>query len=351
MKKKLRRHIKKLKKRFRRLPQLRIVLYRAYASTSQLYCRGRVLVNPTIISTIKDSSWRNFINNYRRFRTDEIPQAILNIHFGQEKFEVVTDTDGYFHLYTSIQPTTAYQLHWQKIYADLTYAPIKAFRPPITEGEVLVPSPSAQFGVISDIDDTILQTYVAAPLKMLYTTFFKNAHSRLPMIAASDFYQALQKGKTGVENNPIFYVSKSPFNLYDMLDQFMSINRMPKGPMLLRNFGLPKKDMPAPIYGHKHQEIVHILNMYPNLPFILIGDSGEKDADLYQHIANEFPNRIKAIYIRCINDKKRAKRIQQLIETEQNVPMLLIKHSIEAAYHAAAQGWIDPQTLSKIKKK
>ena len=83
-----------------------------------------------------------------------------------------------------------------------------------------------------------------------------------------------------------------------MLSDFMDINNLPKGPILLRDFGTRNdNDQILSYQDHKYNEIVNILRTYPNMPFILIGDSGEKDADIYQRVAHLFPNRIKAIYI------------------------------------------------------
>ena len=80
--------------------------------------------------------------------------------------------------------------------------------------------------------------------------------------------------------------------------------------------------------------------MYPELNFILIGDSGEKDADIYTEIAKKYPNRILAIYLRNVNHKRKEKRIQKIIDSFTTTPILLVHSSEEAELHAKKLGLI-----------
>ena len=100
-------------------------------------------------------------------------------------------------------------------------------------GRVLVPPASARFGVISDIDDTVLWTNVRNKLKMVLTIALLNERTRVPFQGVAAFYRALQQGAGGNENNPIFYVSGSAWNLYDLLVEFFQIHGIPLGPILL----------------------------------------------------------------------------------------------------------------------
>ena len=156
---------------------------------------------------------------------------------------------------------------------------------------MLIPSTEASFGVISDIDDTILHTGVVSSLKwkVAINTIFTRATKRLALEGAADFYHKLHRGKTGKESNPIFYVSHSPWNLYRYLELFLKTNNFPKGPILLRSMSSFKARNRTEGVPQKQKEILNILKTYPKLSFILIGDSGEKDGDIYQEIASQFP--------------------------------------------------------------
>jgi len=158
---------------------------------------------------------------------------------------------------------------------------------------VLVPSPRARFGLISDIDDTIVSSNVTRKVRMVLTVALTNARTRKPFPGVAAFYRALHAGV-----NPVFYVSKSPWNLYPPLLEYLQVQELPVGPVLLRDFGWRRER------EHKRKAIEDILGAYPALPFVLIGDSGEQDAQIYGDVARRFPGRIRAIYIRALRAEK-----------------------------------------------
>ena len=153
-------------------------------------------------------------------------------------------------------------------------------------------------------------------------------------------YQKFHLGKSGEAANPIFYVSNSPWNLYHYLEAFIKNNNFPKGPILLRNIRGPFDKSPKPEKPHKQKEIRNILKTYPHLQFVLIGDSGEHDADIYIEIAEEFPERIRAIYLRSVNHERRVFRVRGLLEKFKTTPALLVKDSEVAEDHARELGLI-----------
>jgi phosphatidate phosphatase APP1 len=128
-------------------------------------------------------------------------------------------------------------------------------------------------------------------------------------------------------------VSHSPWNLYRYLEFFLKQNGFPKGPILLRSFKdiFKKKSGEQP---QKHTEIINILKTYPNLGFILIGDSAEYDADIYLEIAKEFPSQVIAIYLRSVSHKRKMRRVASLFEGYTQLPVLLVESSAEAIHHA-----------------
>lgn len=325
--------------------------YRGYGRPDYLWLRGRILRDRGIITSIQDSRWRTLTNNYKRFGSKEIPNARLLVRVGNNEFELHTDAEGYFKLATALDtPLDKYDGNWRE--ADVHVLDIperevgKDFR-----AEYLVSPPDAQFGVISDIDDTVLKTDVTSilKLKVLYHTLFKNAARRKAFVEASAFYRSLEYGTLEQASNPVFYVSNSPWNLYDLLEEFLELNHLPKGPILLRDFGLPYEERDADYLGHKHESILQILNTYPDLPFILIGDSGEKDPYIYQAVATAYPGRIAAIYIRDVRSGRRRRKVHRLIK-ETGADIKLIENYAQAAEHAASRQLLDRGVYQKMKK-
>lgn len=326
--------------------KLQIINFQSYGSTSRLYVRGRAIEDENIDLDQK-GIFNLMKNTWKRFETDEIKNAPLKIIFSNgETVDGTTDEDGYYLIDENIEglQKLANEEGWVTFELSFTNANLK--REIILQnrfpGEMLIPSENARFGVISDIDDTILHTGVVSSLKwkVILNTMFKRATKRLQLEGTSDFYTKLHQGKTGNEANPIFYVSHSPWNLYRYLELFLKTNNFPKGPILLRSmasFKMRKKSDEKP---QKQKEISNLLKSYPNLKFILIGDSGEKDGDIYQEISTLFPGRIKAIYLRSVNHSKRMKRIENLFLDFKDIPFLMVNKTSEAIDHAKKNGFI-----------
>lgn len=312
--------------------------YRGYANEERIYLKGRILEDENIYRGQSSSRFRNLINSFKRFETDEVPGAKVKISCHDQVFECVTDYEGYFVVDEDWEaPDLKGNNRWVK-------AEIKLVEPrPVTEntikrhGEIYLPSRDAEYGVITDIDDTILQTHVSSRLrlKMLYATFFKNAQQRLPVEGMAKLFNSFVRGSDGRRVNPIFYISHSPWNIYDLLEEFLQIQDFPKGPIMLRDFGLK----PSGEYEHhKIHRIGHILKTYQELPFVLLGDAAEEDADFYIDIANTFPNRIRTIYIRETKNRKNAERVKNLIEANSHVDAVLVKQAEHISMHALDRG-------------
>ena len=222
-----------------------------------------------------------------------------------------------------------------------------------TTAKFLVPPATAHWGIISDIDDTVLRTNSSNLLRMARLTFFNNAHTRLPFKGVAAFYRALHRGTSQSSHNPLFYVSSSPWNLYDLLEDFFELHQIPMGPFFLRDFGIDETKFIKSGHGdHKLAQIEKIMTTYPDMEFILIGDSGEKDPEIFSQVVHDFKGRVKCIYIRDVTQTKRDEAIQKLATevASAGIEMILIEDSEAAAKHAAEKGFIDPATLSLIAK-
>ncbi|MFN2169325.1 MAG: phosphatase domain-containing protein, partial [Anaerolineae bacterium] len=223
--------------------------------------------------------------------------------------------------------------------------------PLAASGATLIPPAAAEFGVISDIDDTVLQTYATDLLKLARTTLLHSAEERLPFAGVAEFYHALQAGPDSRQENPIFYLSSSPWNLYDLLVDFMALNQLPDGPLLLQDYGLDgEKVLKQGHAEHKLTRIRELFALYRDLPFVLIGDSGEHDPELYAQTIREFPGRVRAVYIRDVSDSERDATVTALAAQAavDGVDLVLVADSAAAARHAARNGLIDPAALPAI---
>ncbi len=350
------------------LDPIRVILYRGYGTTETRFLRGRVVSRKVVRrATDSDSTWRNIRGMYRRFAGEEIPGARVLVRFtdsggedggstdgggtdGEDApTEAVTDSEGFF---VVAQPLASAETGWREVRVDLVAPLVRGQAMGQATGQVLIPPPTAEFAVISDIDDTIVQTGATSLLTMARIVLLGNAHTRLPFQGVAAFYAALGDGASGQAQNPLFYVSSGPWNLYDLLLEFMEINRIPVGPLFLQDWGLgPRQLFKASHREHKRGVITTLLRDYPALPFVLIGDSGEMDPTIYSELAREFPGRIRAIYIRDARLEARAAAVRALAEEFHagSTPLILASDTVAAAEHAAAHGLIAPDAVAAVR--
>ncbi|MBC7654966.1 MAG: App1 family protein, partial [Oligoflexus sp.] len=147
--------------------------------------------------------------------------------------------------------------------------------------------------------------------------------------------------------------SSSPWNMYDLLKEFLDLNNIPEGPLLLRDFGLQEnKFFSSGHSGHKTKEINNILKTFPQLNFILIGDSGQQDIFIYTEIAIQNPKRILAIYIRDLELTKTSEKVNAQIEKAKalGIEIILGKNALIISEHAATNGYIFTDAIPEIKK-
>lgn len=331
---------------------LMITPYLGHGTADKLLLRGRVLEDAgDRLSEDADTTWKNLVNMYRRFESDEVPGARLLARFQGVEQEVVADNEGYFNL--EIAPTHALTANpWQEIALELLQPTRRDGQKVFSTGRALVPPSSARYAVISDIDDTVVWTNVTNKLKMVLIVALLNERTRMPFKGVASFYRALEQGATGNEANPIFYVSSSPWNLYTPLVEFFKIHDIPLGPLFLKDFGDHLIFSSKNHRGHKMAQIESILGLYPHLPFVLVGDSGEQDPEIYGEVVRKYPNRIRVIYIRNVNpDPARIQAIDKLIEEVRQTgsQLVLAPDSEFAAAHAAAEGLIATDALSDVR--
>ncbi len=335
------------------LDPIRVVAFRGYGTPGALHLRGRVVARKAVNRPTRgDSAWRNLLGMLRRFTGEEIPGATVRVSFAGDPgppLEVTTDEEGFFAVEHKLVTAGS---GWHEARVELVAPQLNGQTAAPATGDVLVPPPDAAFGVISDIDDTIVRTGATSLLTMARIVLLSNAHTRLPVQGIAAFYTALERGASGQGRNPLFYVSSSPWNLYDVLVLFLAINKIPAGPLFLQDWGLGRRTLIKTGHReHKLSVIDTLLAAYPDLPFVLIGDSGELDAEIYREASRAHPGRIRAIYIRDVQLEHRATAVRAMAEELGTgaTPLLLVSDTVAAAEHATSLGLIHPDALTEIR--
>lgn len=159
--------------------------------------------------------------------------------------------------------------------------------------------PSHGVSVISDIDDTIKHSQVTDRSELLQNTFLRE-------FRAVEGMPELYKGLADF-NVAFHYVSGSPWQLYQPIDAFMAVTGFPNGTFHLKQFRLTDSsafDLLSSQQETKLAAITPLLDGFPQRVFILIGDSGEQDPEIYGRIARERSNQIVGVFIRNVTNEK-----------------------------------------------
>ncbi|MCE7028813.1 App1 family protein [Jiella avicenniae] len=329
-----------------------LVPYRGMATPDGLWIRGRVLEDQGVTTAPhSESTLRNIWLTLKRYETDEIAGARVAWRACGEAGELVTDAEGYFDAVLPVR-AEAGTAPWFSVELELLSAPVHEVAPLSAEANVRTLAPAARFGVISDIDDTIVKTGATNFVKHWRTVVANSAKSRTAFPGVSHLYRALAKGEAGPETNPVFYVSSSPWNLYDLFQSFLALHEIPLGPMLLKDFGLDgDKWLTGGHDDHKLKMIDKIMNAYPHLSFVLIGDSGQRDAAIYAEAARRHEGRIMAVHIRDVTDGELAREAGEAIAAlkAMDIPVTHAETLFEAAESAAGLGLIDAGDVASVR--
>ena len=290
--------------------------------------RGRLLRDKQITrATEGESLARNLINTWRRFESDEVAGAKVRVSYRDAVVETVTDREGHFQV--RLEPKElADHLLWHEVACE---APDHGATAIV---RVMLPA-APEFGIISDIDDTIVHTGATSLVTMMKSVI-NNAAARLPFEGIGDLYRALHR-----DRNPLFYVSSSPWNLYELFEDFMSINGIPPGPMLLQDWGIDTDTLIMdPHERHKLAQIQTVLDYYPDLRFVLVGDSGQKDPEIYLRVMQVHPGRVIAAFIRDVTDTTRDEAVARIAEEAKTAggEMIYVRDSAHAAEEARRLG-------------
>jgi phosphatidate phosphatase APP1 len=334
----------------RRARPIVVDAYRSYGNRDRVFVRGRVLADPGVSRAApEDRWWRNLNRTWRRMRSREVPHARVTIRFQGSETEAIANAEGHIHTWIVPGSPPSPDRLWHDAALEVVHPPAAGSSQGATS--VLVPSPIARLGIVSDIDDTVIQADVARLLSMVTDVAFGSAHTRAPFPGVAAFFRALHAG-TGPVPNPVFYVSNGPWNLYDVFEHFLELRGIPPGPVELRDWGAPWREVRRiGRYEHKLESIRRIFRTLPDLPLLLIGDSGEDDPEIYRDLVREFPARVPAVYIRDVSrDPLRRREIADLAGEVDSAgsALVLADDTLAAARHAADHGWIEPDAVDRV---
>ncbi len=150
--------------------------------------------------------------------------------------------------------------------------------------------------IISDVDDTLKHSNVPDRRDLFHNTF---ARDFIPVPGMPELFRA-----AATRGAAFHYVSGSPWQLYEPLAEFWQNQGYPRGSFHLKRFRLResarKLHHMSPQQAHKQAAIAPILTAFPRRRFVLIGDSGEQDPEIYAKFLRERPEQVVQVLIRAV---------------------------------------------------
>jgi phosphatidate phosphatase APP1 len=254
--------------------------YPGYAARGRARVRGRLLLAPAGT----DPNARRDIPGWRRLLTLEQPDGEIDVTLGGTRVRARADEAGLIDL---------------SIAVDLPPGPAAALlhvdgRPPVP-APVHVASPDATRGIVCDIDDTVWITGIRRPLRAAWRTFAGNGSTRRPVAGMAALLTRLAQGEP---HAPVIYLSNGPWNLAGPIGHFLERNGFPSGALLLTDWGISPRAWFRSGRAHKRGSLERLAEDLPGVRWVLVGDDGEHDPEIYRDFARAHPDRVAAIALR-----------------------------------------------------
>lgn len=320
--------------------KVRMLAYAGYRNATRLRIKGRIVRYQEPLDAA--TKWARFRAMVAIYNSRELPDiAVRLVGYGHD-VTVRTDGEGYFEFDLAIDVALPPHTEWEA--ATLT-TPEREMQKPSVDVPVLAPGDDHPFGVISDIDDTVIETGATNFVKNWRRVLVEQPGDRLAVPGASTLYRTIAVDHAAPKR-PFFYVSSSPWNLYGFLTEFMELNHIPHGPMFLKDYGIDRtKFISTGHAAHKLEAIEGVLAFYPDFRFVLIGDNGQADVAIYAQAVADFPGRVAAVFIRDVDGTCRTGPEGALIAEMEaaGVPTYCGAGLGEAVAAFSALGMDDPQ--------
>lgn len=284
--------VKRAKRAVKRGKIPTVIPYISYGTSEWIRVLGRVLylkpdvahtwsVRPDLQQAQRARGWRSFTSVHV---ADYTVRVIVD---GEDVGEITSDRGGVIDLVVPVSLSPGW--HKVRLSTDQNDG---------SEGLVRVVDKAARFGVISDVDDTVMITALPKPFVAAWNSFVVNEQART---ATPGMAVLLDHQVNSHPGSPIIYLSTGAWNVAPALNRFLSRNLYPTGPLLLTDWGPTTDRWFRSGREHKQRELRRLVHEFPNIKWLLIGDDGQHDEDLFHEFSTNFPDHVAAVAIRQLS--------------------------------------------------
>lgn len=263
-----------------------VVPYIGYGDETKVRVLARVLMsNP-------DREPRTAaVRGFRQFFTIQVGDHQVSVRAGAASVTATTDRGGYVEV---LLHDHGLEPGWQEV--TITAAGAEP-----AQADVFIMEPGTDFGIVSDIDDTVIVTMLPRAMIAAYNSWFLRTDKRKAVPGFSEFYAEVQRRHPKA---PVFYLSTGAWNTFGTLRRFLKRNGLPLGPLLLTDWGPTQTGLFRSGQEHKQVQLRNLFIDFPQLRWLLVGDDGQHDPLIYGTAAVEHPDRIAGIAIRNLSPQE-----------------------------------------------
>src|SRR5215213_958149 len=258
-----------------------VVPHTGYGSTDWLRILGRVLLTKDPSRPASEPTglrgWRNFINV-------PVENATVEVYVGDSVQTVQADASGIIDVVVDVDLSPG----WHDI-------GLSSEGSSIATEKVFVVDPELRFGIVSDIDDTVMVTALPRPFLAAWHTFVVNEHARATTPGMPVLYERLTSQHPGA---PFIYLSTGAWNVAPTLTRFLSRNLYPAGALLLTDWGPTADSWFRSGREHKCSSLERLVREFPHVKWLLVGDDGQHDESIYRDFIAQHPDNVAAVCIR-----------------------------------------------------
>ena len=261
-----------------------VTAFPGYGSQRWVRVLGRVL----IVSPLSRSGRGEYagIRGWRSFGAVPIGYARVLVTIDGVSHEVVADRGG---VIDTVLPARLAP-GWREIEMSVEGGPATVTR-------VFVIGDDVRSGIVSDVDDTVMVTALPRPFLAAWNTFVLNEHARLPVPGMSVLLERVAAEHPGT---PVIYLSTGAWNVTPTLVRFLRRHLFPEGSMLLTDWGPTHDRWFRSGKAHKRDNLERLAREFPLISWLLIGDDGQHDDEIYTRFASEHPTNVSAVAIRTL---------------------------------------------------
>ena len=278
--------------------QTRIVAHTGYGSPEFARVLGRVLLSrrddaraepgarvDAGASAAQLRSAEDVRRGWRAFITAPAMNVPVTVTLGRKRIHTRTDRSGYIDV----------KLRDHGLPAGWAEATLTSPDAATVQAAVVLVGDDQTFGLISDIDDTVISTSLPRPMIAAWNTFVKSENARHVVPGMATMYRELLARYPGA---PMVYLSTGAWNTAPTLTRFLRRHGYPPGPLLLTDWGPTNTGWFRSGQEHKRACLHRLANEFPHIRWLLVGDDGQHDPRIYGDFARQRPDAVAAIAIR-----------------------------------------------------